>query len=84
MLSFSLYSCYRRFGDLANELVNKYGVVWVASAGNQGPALSTIGTPPDISQDTIIGVGAYVSPDMMVAEYSMRQTVDGMYDSYYF
>lgn len=60
-----------------NEVVNKYGVVWVASAGNHGPALSTIGTPPDISQDTIIGVGAYVSPDMMVAEYSMRQAVNG-------
>lgn len=61
-----------------NEIVNKYGVVWVASAGNHGPALSTINTPPDICQETIIGVGAYVSPDMMVAEYSMRQKLPGM------
>lgn len=68
---------YRRIGELMNEIVNKYGVVWVASAGNHGPALSTIGTPPDISQDTIIGVGAYVSPEMMVAEYSMRQKLSG-------
>lgn len=61
-----------------NEVVNKYGVVWVASAGNHGPALSTIGTPPDISQETLIGVGAYVSPDMMLAEYSMRAKLPGM------
>lgn len=45
-----------------NEIVNDYGVVWIASAGNHGPALSTIGTPPDISQNsTCIGVGAYIS-----------------------
>lgn len=68
----------RRIGDFINEVVNKYGVVWVASAGNHGPALSTINTPPDISQETIIGVGAYVSPDMMIAEYSMRQKLPGM------
>lgn len=61
-----------------NEVVNKYGVTWVASAGNHGPALSTVNTPPDISQETIIGVGAYVSPDMMIAEYSMRQKLPGM------
>ncbi|XP_017768276.1 PREDICTED: tripeptidyl-peptidase 2 [Nicrophorus vespilloides] len=67
-----------RIGDLMNEVVNKYGITWVASAGNHGPALSTIGTPPDISQETIIGVGAYVSPDMMVAEYAMRKKMPGM------
>lgn len=61
-----------------NEVVNKYGVVWVASAGNHGPALSTVGTPPNISQETIIGVGAYVSPEMMEAAYSMRQKLPGM------
>lgn len=67
----------RRIGEIMNEVINKYGVTWVASAGNHGPALSTIGTPPDINQDTIIGVGAYVSPEMMVAEYSMRQKLTG-------
>lgn len=57
------------------EVVNKYGVVWVASAGNHGPALCTIGTPPDIVQPTLIGVGAYVSPEMVEAEYAYRQTL---------
>lgn len=38
-----------------NEIVDKYGVVWVCSAGNRGPGLFTIGTPPDISTNNIIG-----------------------------
>lgn len=66
-----------RVGELMTELVNRYGVVWVASAGNHGPALSTIGTPPDISTDSCIGVGAYVSPEMMEAEYCSRQKLPG-------
>lgn len=66
-----------RVGELMNELVNRYGVVWVASAGNHGPALCTVSTPPDIAQRNLIGVGAYVSPDMMEAEYSLRQKLPG-------
>lgn len=54
-------------------MINKYGVVWVAAAGNHGPALCTIGTPPNIGCGTIIGVGAFVSPDMMEADYALRQ-----------
>ncbi|VEN54465.1 unnamed protein product [Callosobruchus maculatus] len=66
-----------RIGDLVNEVVNKYGVVWVSSAGNNGPALGTITTPSDINNEPIISVGAYVSPEMMVAEYCMRQKLPG-------
>lgn len=66
---------FRRLGELFTEVVNKYGVVWVASAGNHGPALCTIGTPPDLPQGSFIGVGAYVSPEMMEAEYAFRQKV---------
>ncbi|KAH0553976.1 tripeptidyl-peptidase 2 isoform X2 [Cotesia glomerata] len=67
-----------RIFDLMNEVVDKYGVTWVAAAGNFGPALCTIGTPPDINSTNIISVGAYVSPDMMVAEYSLREKMPGM------
>lgn len=38
-----------------NDVVDKHAVTWVASAGNHGPALCTIGAPPDISKTTIIG-----------------------------
>ncbi|KAJ8975804.1 hypothetical protein NQ317_013735 [Molorchus minor] len=66
-----------RVGDLVNEIVNKYGVIWVSSAGNNGPALGTISTPSDINNEPIISIGAYVSPEMMVAEYAMRQKLPG-------
>ncbi|XP_050432154.1 tripeptidyl-peptidase 2 [Adelges cooleyi] len=66
-----------RIGDLMNEVVDKHGVTWVASAGNHGPALCTIGAPPDISKTTIIGVGAYVSPEMMAADYSLLNKLPG-------
>lgn len=74
----SNFSSSGRLGELMNEVVDKYNTVWVASAGNHGPALSTISSPPYINAHNIIGVGAYVSPDMMVAEYSLRQKLSGM------
>ncbi|KAL1115752.1 hypothetical protein AAG570_006042 [Ranatra chinensis] len=74
----SNWSSAGRLGELMNEVVDKYGVTWVAAAGNHGPALCTIGTPPDICTNNIIGVGAYVSPEMMVAEYSLRSKAPGL------
>ncbi|XP_034831010.1 tripeptidyl-peptidase 2 [Maniola hyperantus] len=61
-----------RVGDVISSVVNRYGVSWVVSAGNHGPALATVGAPPDIAQPILIGVGAYVSTEMMLAAYSMR------------
>lgn len=66
-----------RIGELIIDIVNKYGITWVVSAGNHGPALNTIGTPPDINKEVLIGVGAYVSPEMMVAALAMRQKLPG-------
>uniref|UniRef100_A0A0A9YF50 Tripeptidyl-peptidase 2 n=2 Tax=Lygus hesperus TaxID=30085 RepID=A0A0A9YF50_LYGHE len=74
----SNWSSSGRVTELMHEVIDKYGVTWVAAAGNHGPCLSTIGTPPDTSDDNIIGVGAYVSPEMMIAEYSLRNKQPGL------
>lgn len=75
---FLFLPCCRRVLEMIHDVVNKYGVIYVSSAGNHGPGLSTIGTPPTMQSSSIIGVGAYVSPDMMAAEYSMRSKLPGM------
>ena len=53
---YSHWSNTGRVGEMMHEVINKYGVVWVASAGNNGPALCTVGTPPDIATNSVIGM----------------------------
>ncbi|CAG9460207.1 unnamed protein product [Pedinophyceae sp. YPF-701] len=60
-----------RFVDLANEVVNKHGVLFVSSAGNAGPALTTVGAPGGTSS-AIISVGAYVTTDLAQTGHSVR------------
>ncbi|KAG6441933.1 hypothetical protein O3G_MSEX002060 [Manduca sexta] len=66
-----------RIGDIMREVVQRYGVAWVVSGGNHGPALCTVGAPPDIAHSVLIGVGAYVSAEMSSAAYSLRTRARG-------
>jgi len=67
-----LLSNVGRFTELANELVTKYGIIFVSSAGNNGPALSTTGAPGGTTTN-IIGVGAAVFPNMYDIDYSLSE-----------
>ena len=61
-----------RNSEIYSEIVNEHGVIFVSSAGNEGPALSTVGYPGS-STEALLGVGAYVSPEMMAVQYAMRE-----------
>lgn len=61
---------------LIEEVVHKHGVIYVGSASNNGPALSTVGAPAG-SGTSAIAAGAYLSPSMMLAGYSLRKPFEG-------
>ena len=66
-------------GDLVenfSKAVNEQGVIFVASAGNSGPCLTTVGAPGGTTS-ALIGVGAYLSPEMAATAYSLREPVPG-------
>lgn len=63
-----------RFAELASEFVERHGIIFTTSAGNNGPALTTVGAPGGTC-GALIGVGAFVSPGMMEVEYSLRESL---------
>ncbi|WP_197441452.1 tripeptidyl peptidase II [Thalassoglobus neptunius] len=63
--------------DSINRFVKNRNIVFVASAGNSGPALSTVGAPGGTSSFPI-GVGAYVSPAMGREEYALQEDLPGL------
>ncbi len=57
-----------RVSQVFTDATKKWGITVFTSAGNDGPALSSLGSPGALSAP--ITVGAYVSSDMMVDQYS--------------
>ncbi len=64
-----------RIIQMAEELVWRHNIIFVGAVGNNGPALTTVNAPGGISS-SIIGVAAYVSPEMMKVAYSLQSNTD--------
>jgi tripeptidyl-peptidase-2 len=52
-------------------------MLFVTSAGNSGPALTTVGAPASISE-YLMSVGAYAAPSTHCPVYSMRSELPEM------
>ncbi|KAJ2494146.1 hypothetical protein GGI11_008975, partial [Coemansia sp. RSA 2049] len=59
---------------LRAEVVRRHRCVFVASAGNEGPALTTVGSPGGTTAG-VIGVGAFVGDEQMRTDHAMYEFV---------
>jgi hypothetical protein len=66
------YEDYGYVIDLCNELVTKYNIMFISSAGNNGPALTTIGCPGGTSTH-VMSIGAYVPRSLMSVGYHLNE-----------
>jgi len=57
-----------RVSEVFAKAFNDWGMTVFTSAGNDGPALSSLGSPGSLT--SVVTVGAYVSPEMAVEQYS--------------
>lgn len=62
---------------LISKIIDKYGVVIVAAAGNSGPGIETMAVPAN-SLD-VISVGAYISPSMWKQEFGYTVDTDSLW-----
>ncbi|MEE3001706.1 MAG: S8 family serine peptidase [Planctomycetota bacterium] len=64
--------------DMYKDIVNEHGVIFVASAGNAGPNLTTVGAPGGTTTE-VIGVGAVLTPAMMHDQYAITEPYDTLH-----
>ncbi|KRZ38537.1 Tripeptidyl-peptidase 2 [Trichinella pseudospiralis] len=63
--------------DAIRDAAFNHDVIYVAAAGNEGPALTTVGCPGG-SVDACVGITAYVSSAMRTKLYSLRDRLSPM------
>ena len=56
------------------QVVYQHGAIFISSAGNAGPALSTVGAAGGTTS-AIMGIGAYVSPELAAAGHALREAL---------
>ncbi|CAI2345127.1 unnamed protein product [Caenorhabditis sp. 36 PRJEB53466] len=59
----------------ARRLIDRRDVIYVCSAGNQGPALSTVGAPGGTTTG-VIGIGAYLTAESADTLYGIYKPVE--------
>ena len=76
-LSYGEATSWDNYGEYIKQaeiMVRKHGIIFVSSAGNNGPAVSTVGCPGGTSS-CCIGVAAIATQSLMTAAYSMQNVV---------